>query len=190
MPAMPHNAAGPRIEPPVSVPMPPRISPAATPAPVPLLLPAVKCPVFQGLRAGEIVDERRLGHIAPRLAHPLRHRGKPGIDRLQLRLLVGGQVEPGAGEQKFEGLVGDFGHERILLAGWKTLPERNRSGKRRTARNSGGPATRVASASLSEASPRLAHASTKSVGASAAGGIGPRLAREAQSDQDQVVEIP
>jgi hypothetical protein len=42
MPAMPHKAAGPRIEPPVSVPMPPRISPAATAAPVPLLLPAVK----------------------------------------------------------------------------------------------------------------------------------------------------
>src|SRR6516225_9017959 len=52
MPAMPHKAAGPRIEPPVSVPMPPRISPAATAAPVPLLLPAVKCSVFHGLRAG------------------------------------------------------------------------------------------------------------------------------------------
>ena len=52
MPAMPHNAAGPRIEPPVSVPMPPRNSPAATPAPVPLLLPAVKCSGFHGLRAG------------------------------------------------------------------------------------------------------------------------------------------
>ena len=52
MPAMPHSAAGPRIEPPVSVPMPPRISPAATAAPVPLLLPAVKCSVFHGLRAG------------------------------------------------------------------------------------------------------------------------------------------
>src|SRR5947209_19809980 len=52
MPAIPHNAAGPRIEPPVSVPMPHRISPAATPAPVPLLLPAVKCSVFHGLRAG------------------------------------------------------------------------------------------------------------------------------------------
>ena len=52
MPAMPHSAAGPRIEPPVSVPMPPRISPAATPAPVPLLEPAVKCSVFHGLRAG------------------------------------------------------------------------------------------------------------------------------------------
>jgi hypothetical protein len=32
--------------------MPPRISPAATAAPVPLLLPAVKCSVFHGLRAG------------------------------------------------------------------------------------------------------------------------------------------
>src|SRR5690242_7832991 len=52
MPAIPHNAAGPRIEPPVSVPMPPRNSPAATPAPVPLLEPAVKCWVFHGLRAG------------------------------------------------------------------------------------------------------------------------------------------
>ena len=36
----------------VTTPMPPRISPAATAAPVPLLLPAVKCPVFHGLRAG------------------------------------------------------------------------------------------------------------------------------------------
>ena len=36
MPAMPHNAAGPRIEPPVSVPMPHRIMPDATAAPVPL----------------------------------------------------------------------------------------------------------------------------------------------------------
>src|SRR6516164_7051882 len=52
MPAMPHKATGPRIEPPVSVPMPPRINPAATAAPVPLLLPAVKCSVFHGLRAG------------------------------------------------------------------------------------------------------------------------------------------
>src|SRR5437763_16401800 len=49
---MPHSAAGPRIEPPVSVPMPPRTSPAATAAPVPLLLPAVKWSVFHGLRAG------------------------------------------------------------------------------------------------------------------------------------------
>src|SRR5258708_28021564 len=48
---MPHKAAGPRIDPPVSDPVPPRISPAATAAPVPLLLPAVKCSVFQGLRA-------------------------------------------------------------------------------------------------------------------------------------------
>src|SRR6516225_2207398 len=52
MPAMPHSAAGPRIEPPVSVPMPPRINPAATAAP--LLLPAVKCSVFHGLRAGGV----------------------------------------------------------------------------------------------------------------------------------------
>ena len=56
MPAMPHSAAGPRIEPPVSVPMPPRISPAATPAPVPLLDPAVKWSVFHGLRAGGQAD--------------------------------------------------------------------------------------------------------------------------------------
>src|SRR5829696_6173512 len=49
---MPHSAAGPRIEPPVSVPMPHRIMPEATAAPVPLLLPAVKCAVFHGLRAG------------------------------------------------------------------------------------------------------------------------------------------
>ena len=35
MPAMPHSAAGPRIEPPVSEPVPPRIMPDATAAPVP-----------------------------------------------------------------------------------------------------------------------------------------------------------
>ncbi len=52
MPAMPHSAAGPRIEPPVSDPVPPRISPAATAAPVPDDDPAVKRSLFQGLRAG------------------------------------------------------------------------------------------------------------------------------------------
>src|SRR4029079_5375969 len=49
---MPQNAAGPRIEPPVSVPIPHRIMPEATAAPVPLLEPAVKWSVFHGLRAG------------------------------------------------------------------------------------------------------------------------------------------
>src|SRR5580700_4164843 len=49
---MPHNAAGPRIEPPVSVPIPHKITPAATAAPVPLLDPAVKCSGFHGLCAG------------------------------------------------------------------------------------------------------------------------------------------
>ena len=52
MPAMPQSAAGPRIDPPVSDPVPPRISPAATAAPVPEDDPAVKCSRFQGLRAG------------------------------------------------------------------------------------------------------------------------------------------
>ena len=52
MPAMPHSAAGPRIEPPVSDPVPPRIIPAATAAPVPDDDPAVKCAGFHGLRAG------------------------------------------------------------------------------------------------------------------------------------------
>src|SRR3954468_14414064 len=51
-PAMPQSAAGPRMEPPVSDPVPPRISPAATAAPVPDDEPAVKCAGFQGLRAG------------------------------------------------------------------------------------------------------------------------------------------
>src|ERR1700722_10459743 len=51
-PAIPHNAAGPRIEPPVSVPIPHRMTPAATAAPVPLLDPAVKCSGFHGLCAG------------------------------------------------------------------------------------------------------------------------------------------
>ena len=49
---MPQSAAGPRIDPPVSEPVPPRMSPAATAAPVPEDEPAVKCSLFQGLRAG------------------------------------------------------------------------------------------------------------------------------------------
>src|SRR5947209_19313649 len=52
MPDMPHNAAGPRIDPPVSVPIPHKIIPAATAAPVPLEEPAVKCSAFHGLHAG------------------------------------------------------------------------------------------------------------------------------------------
>src|SRR5471030_237177 len=52
MPAMPQSAAGPRIDPPVSDPVPPRIRPAATAAPVPEDDPAVKWSVFHGLRAG------------------------------------------------------------------------------------------------------------------------------------------
>ena len=43
MPASPHSAAGPRIEPPVSDPVPPRIIPDATAAPVPDDEPEVKC---------------------------------------------------------------------------------------------------------------------------------------------------
>src|SRR3984957_18478749 len=52
MPAMPHSAAGPRIEPPVSEPVPPRIMPDATAAPVPDDEPPVKCSGFQGLHGG------------------------------------------------------------------------------------------------------------------------------------------
>src|ERR1700761_1228370 len=52
MPAMPHKAEGPRIDPPVSEPGPPMTSPAATAAPVPDDEPAVKCSGFHGLRAG------------------------------------------------------------------------------------------------------------------------------------------
>ena len=52
MPATPHNAEGPRIEPPVSEPVPPMTRPAATAAPVPEDDPAVKWSGFQGLRAG------------------------------------------------------------------------------------------------------------------------------------------
>ena len=49
---MPHSAAGKRIDPPVSVPSAAGVSPAATAAPDPLEEPPVKCPMFQGLRAG------------------------------------------------------------------------------------------------------------------------------------------
>src|SRR5437660_12192071 len=52
MPARPQNAAGPRIEPPVSLPVPPSTRQAATDAPVPLDEPPVKRLVSQGLRAG------------------------------------------------------------------------------------------------------------------------------------------
>ena len=59
---------------------------------------------------------RRLGHIAARSAHPLRHCGNAGIDRLQLGLLLVGQMKPGAGEQKFEGCVIDVRlHGYVLL---------------------------------------------------------------------------
>src|SRR6185312_4878663 len=49
---MPHSAAGPRIEPPVSEPSANGTRPAATAAPEPLDEPPVKCSRFQGLRAG------------------------------------------------------------------------------------------------------------------------------------------
>src|SRR5271167_3693583 len=52
MPARPHSAAGPRIEPPVSDPVPPSTIPEATAAPVPEDDPAVKWSGFHGLRAG------------------------------------------------------------------------------------------------------------------------------------------
>src|SRR5580658_10823420 len=63
MPASPHNAAGPRIEPPVSDPVPPRIMPDATAAPVPDDDPEVKCAGFHGLRAG--------GHGRSKLGPPM-----------------------------------------------------------------------------------------------------------------------
>jgi hypothetical protein len=43
---------------------------------------------------------RRLGHVAARLAHPLRHCGNAGIDPLQLGLLLVGQMKSRTGEQK------------------------------------------------------------------------------------------
>src|SRR5215475_11161468 len=49
---MPHSAAGPRIEPPVSEPSAAGTNPAATAAPEPLDEPPVKCSRFHGLRAG------------------------------------------------------------------------------------------------------------------------------------------
>ena len=52
IPASPHSAAGPRIEPPVSDPVPPSTMPEATAAPVPDEDPAVKCAGFHALRAG------------------------------------------------------------------------------------------------------------------------------------------
>src|SRR5215472_8407930 len=57
---------------------------------------------------GEIVDMRRLGHPPAWLAHPRGHLGNAGTNRLEFRLLLRRQVEPGAAEQKFEGLVCDF----------------------------------------------------------------------------------
>src|SRR5215218_6449898 len=49
---MPHQAAGPRIEPPVSVPIAPMHRPAATAAPEPEEEPDGSRSRFQGLRAG------------------------------------------------------------------------------------------------------------------------------------------
>src|SRR5262245_55387462 len=50
MPAMPHEAAGPRIEPPVSEPVAPAHRPAATATPDPLDEPLGVCSTFHGLR--------------------------------------------------------------------------------------------------------------------------------------------
>src|ERR1700684_220824 len=63
MPASPHSAAGPRIEPPVSDPVPRRIMPEETAAPVPDDEPEVKCAGFHGLRAG--------GHGRSKLGPPM-----------------------------------------------------------------------------------------------------------------------
>src|SRR5258708_26891470 len=49
---MPHHDAGPRIDPPVSVPAADTASPAATEAPEPEDEPPGSCAVFHGLRAG------------------------------------------------------------------------------------------------------------------------------------------
>src|SRR6202453_3663301 len=49
---MPHQEAGPRIEPPVSVPIAAIARPAATAAPEPEDEPPGSCAVFHGLRAG------------------------------------------------------------------------------------------------------------------------------------------
>src|SRR4051812_9053739 len=49
---MPHQDAGRRMEPPVSEPVPPRMTPAATAAAVPEEEPAVDRVVSQGLRGG------------------------------------------------------------------------------------------------------------------------------------------
>ena len=54
---MPHSAAGPRIEPPVSEPIAPGTNPAAIAAPAPLDEPPVKCSRFHGIarrRPGEV----------------------------------------------------------------------------------------------------------------------------------------
>ena len=49
---MPQNAAGPRMEPPVSDPVAPCTKPAASAAPEPLEEPPGMCSTFHGLRAG------------------------------------------------------------------------------------------------------------------------------------------
>src|ERR1051325_4513788 len=60
---MPQNAAGPRIEPPVSVPIAPGTKPAATAAPAPLDDPPGRWSGFHGLRAG--------GHGRSKLGPPI-----------------------------------------------------------------------------------------------------------------------
>ena len=60
---MPHQAAGPRMEPPVSEPMAPRHRPAATAAAEPEDEPDGSCSGFQGLRAG--------GHGRSKLVPPM-----------------------------------------------------------------------------------------------------------------------
>ncbi len=62
-PAMPQNAAGPRMEPPVSEPSAPTVSPAASAAPEPLEEPPGMWSVFHGLRAA---GKRWLGNWMPK----------------------------------------------------------------------------------------------------------------------------
>src|SRR5207249_3995088 len=71
------------------------------------------CQILREIRRGEVVDMGELGHPAARLAHPLGHLRDAGVDGFQLRLFRFGQIEPGAGEQEVERLVGDVGrHDR------------------------------------------------------------------------------
>src|SRR6266446_5280425 len=103
MPVCPLNDAGPRVEPPVSVPRPPSVSPAATAIPVPELEPAALrgrshgfCGIGKGISGSGIPIANSLSTVLPSRTAPSRTqlhndgRVVPGAPRGVEHLAIGG----------------------------------------------------------------------------------------------------